>query len=135
MAKPADDMKDIVAELSQVGVKGLNHVGQVMVNTTPDGRFQIRCSPEFWERPVELSVSGQLDRRRETPSLNIDISAEMCPQAPVKGQDPDDGRQRRLVDLDTVISAPFGHYVVVGVTPISTLTSVFVVQVTPHKKQ
>lgn len=133
---PPDDLKDVVALLSKVGVKGLRQVGQVIVNTTPDGRFQVRCSPVLNKRPADLEISGEFDQQQETPTLKIELSASQAELPPATADGPPRRRgpeKKPLVDLQTVIAAPLGHYVVLGVAPVEKMTSVFIVQVTAGK--
>jgi hypothetical protein len=133
-AKPADDLKEVLGELAKIGVKELRQVGQAIVNTTPDGQFQVRCSPLLAGRPSDLEISGTLKMRQETPILNVQLSASQTEPAALGP--PGRGRPttKRLVDLGTAITAPLGHYVVLGVTPVEKMTSVFVIQVTAGQK-
>jgi len=133
--KPADDLKEVVGELSKVGVDGLRQLGQAIVNTTPDGKFQIRCSPLLAGRPSDLEISGILKLRQETAILNVQLSASQTEPA-ATGQGPPGpirATTKRLVELGTTIAAPQGHYVVLGVTPVGKMTSVFILQVTAGK--
>jgi len=130
---PPDDLKEVVGLLSKVGVKGLRQVGQVIVNTTPDGRFQVGCSPILNQRPSDLEISGEFDQQQETPTLKIELSASQVEVPPATTDAPDRRRlpeRKTLVDLQTVIAAPLEHYVVLGVAPVEKITSVFIVQVT-----
>ena len=136
-AKPADDLKEVVNELAKVGVEGLRQLGQAMVNTTPDGQFQIRCSPLLAGRPSDLEISGTLTLRQDTPVLNVQLSASQTEPAATGQGPPGPVRPttKRLVELGTtIIAAPQGHYVVLGVTPVGKMTSVFILQVTAGKQ-
>jgi hypothetical protein len=134
-AKPADDLKEVVAELSKIGVDGLRQLGQAIVNTTPDGKFQVRCSPLLAGRPADLELQGTIKLRQETPILSVQLSASQTDLAPLaESGPPGRANTRRLVDLGTTIAAPLGHYVVLGVTPVEKMTSVFIVQVTAGKQ-
>jgi hypothetical protein len=151
-AKPADDLKEVVGELSKVGVEGLRQLGQAIVNTTPDGNFQVRCSPLLAGRPADLELQGTIKLRQETPILNVQLSASQTEPAPVVARQVEGGRSgqpgapspvekvmlgrpstKRLVELQTTITAPQGHYVVLGVTPVGKMASVFILQVTASK--
>ncbi len=132
-ADPSADLKDVLDLLRLMGVKDLRQVGQVIVNSTPDGRFQIRCSPILNQRSSDLEISGEFDQQQETPTLKIELSASQVevPPATTDGWDRRRGPERKtLVDLQTVIAAPLEHYVVLGVAPVEKMTSVFIVQVT-----
>jgi hypothetical protein len=133
--KPADDLKEVVGELSKIGVDGLRQLGQAIVNTMPDGKFQVRCSPLLAGRPAGLEISGILKLRHEMPILNVQLSASQIePAAVVERGPPSRPTTKRLVDLETTIAAPLGHYVVLGVTPVGKMTSVFILQVTAAKQ-
>jgi len=133
-AKPADDLKEVVGELSKVGVDGLHQLGQAIVNTTPDGKFQVRCSPLLAGRPSELEISGILKLRQDTPILNVQLSASQTEPAAAGAPGRGGPTTKRLVELGTTIAAPLGHYVVLGVTPVEKMTSVFILQVTAGKQ-
>lgn len=107
----------------------------MLVNTTPDGRFQVRCSPVLNQRPSDLRISGQFDKQQETPTLRIELSAGQIEEAPLSESGPRRGppSSKTLVDLETVIAAPLGHYVVLGVSPVEKMTSLFILQITPGK--
>jgi hypothetical protein len=72
----------------------------------------------------QLSISGQVGGTqavgsvRARPSLDVQISAHTPMGASVQ----------QLCHLETTVKAPFGHFVILGVTPIEEVTSVFVVQ-------
>lgn len=128
--KPADDLKEVVTELGKLGVGELREVGQAIVNTMPDGSgFEISSSPTFDDSSAELRIAGELEEEDGTPKLQIQISASERAERSSSARSP----ARRLVDLETTITAPCGHYVVLGVTPVGKATSVFVVQVAPTK--
>ncbi len=132
-AEPAEDLKDVVGELSKVGVKDLGQVGQMIVNTTPDGHFEINCAPIVGQRTSDLEISGQLEGQQEKPTLKVELSASQTEMEPVATRGPVRRTSKRLVELQTSIAAPLGHYVVLGVAPVEKMTSVFVVQVTAGK--
>ena len=133
---PADDLKQVVEQLSALGVKDVRQVGQVMVNTKAEGMFQVKCSPLFESAPAELSVEGKLDAKTEPVQLSLRIAAKQRrPRAtlglfaPGDAQGRGEGGAIDLVNLDAMISPRFdGSYVVLGVAPVGHVTSVFVVQ-------
>ena len=132
-ADPTADLKGVLDPLRLMGVKDLRQVGQVIVNTTPDGQFQVRCSPVLNQRSSDLEISGEFVSRQETPTLRIQLSANQTEEAPQPGSRRGPSARETLVDLETVISAPLGHYVVLGVAPVEQMTSVFIVQIIAGK--
>jgi hypothetical protein len=143
--EPADDLGDVLAELAKVGVTGVRQVGQAMVYTLPDGQFEITASPMLEKGPTQMQIDGKLDQRQATPHLDIRLSARQVTYVPVSPDprlvrshpqakpDSQTGlkiEHKGLIDLETEIAAPLGHYVVLGVTPVGNATSVFVVRVT-----
>ena len=142
-AEPSEDLKDVVAELSKVGVTGLRQVGQAMVNTTPDGSFQVCGFPNFGEQTVQWEISGELSNLTNDGAydLSIQLAASRSAEPILPGAEATPERQpsayrqfppflrAQLADLDVQISASVQRYVVLGVTPIGSVTSAFVVQV------
>jgi hypothetical protein len=138
--EPAGDLKDVLGELEGIGVRGLRQVGQAMVYTLPNGRFQIGCAPMLDEGPAEMTIRGELDEHDGVPRLSIELSADQMIYVvqkvagePAPKLVPGAVQHKDLVKLETEIAAPPGHYVVLGVTPVGKTTSVFVVQITPSK--
>jgi hypothetical protein len=88
------------------------------VSVTPNAPFQTLGVAKL-DAPCEFTVTGRLTDKTELPGLHISITAD-CERP---------GKRQRLCNLETNISAPLGHLVVLGVTPTDASTSVFVVQV------
>jgi len=137
-AQPADDLKEVLDELAKLGVTGLRQAAQVLVNTAPSGDFQVSCAPRLDEGPTDMQIHGTLELKQGMPVLDIEITGTLLQNVPVRRslgeRHPEQiNRVQRgeLASLATKIAAPFGQYVVLGVTPAADLTSVFVVQVTP----
>jgi len=139
---PADDLKQVVEQLANLGIKDVRQVGQMVVNTLAEGQFQVRCSPLFDGAPAELTVEGKLDAKAEPIQLDLRIAAKQRrpitvglaastnPEARLEGGAVD------LVNLDTKISPRFdGSYVVLGVAPVGKVTSIFVVQTTQRPER
>ena len=133
--EPAEDLGGVLAELAKVSVTGVRQVGQVMVYTLSDGEFQISASPMLDEGPTQMQIDGKLDQRQGTPRLDIRLTGTQITYVPRRpdpllASDRPKIEHKSLIDLDTEIAAPLGHYVVLGVTPVGNATSVFVVRVT-----
>jgi hypothetical protein len=122
---PGDDLKDVVAELSRLGIKDPRQVGQMVVQNTSGGNFQIESSPVFEGQPAGFTASGalfqQLDRR-----LTMQIRISTKKMASPEGQN--------LNQLETQIVVPQKQYVVLATAPVGNITSAFVVQVTSRAK-
>jgi hypothetical protein len=124
-AKPPEDLKAVVSELAKMGVEAPGLVTQTLVTALPDTPFRVEglAGPGSTHR---LSISGKvLGRPGETNRLQISIHAHKTTKP---GSTPD-----QVGRLETEITAPPGHLVVLGMTPTATSTSVFVVQILPKK--
>ncbi|MBW3600037.1 MAG: hypothetical protein KY475_22540 [Planctomycetes bacterium] len=130
---PPRDLNNVVEELEKMGIIGLRTVAQMFVKTAEGGgAFSATGSAALAvEQTAEVQVSGQLTRKQagfwggaggrgappeEPLLLQIDIQAR------------EQENNERLADINTTITAPEGHSVVLGVTPVGAMTSVFVVQ-------
>jgi hypothetical protein len=92
---------------------------QTIVNTLANTHFETLGLAKL-DKTYTLHVEGTVvDNAGETPGLKIALHATREQGAP-------------LCSLDTKITAPPGHSVVLGVTPNELMTSAFVVQVLPR---
>lgn len=135
------DLAVVVVELSKSGITGLVQVGQVLVCAAPGAEFRLNSAPAFDDGTAELMIEGTLEEREGGPHLKLLVSASRVPPANADGPEaatskglPGGRRLQTLVDLETEIDAPHGHYVVLGAAPVGKSTSVFVVQVAPTTK-
>ena len=125
-APPADDLKDVVAELSRLGVKDVRQVGQMVVQTCSGGGFQISSQPDFVGQPDRLTAEGKLLEQSDgSLELHVSIKARKCDAQQ---------EQQNLAYVDTRIVVPQKQYVVLATAPVANMTSVFVVQVTGRPK-
>ncbi len=124
-AEPSKDIKEVVDELATIGIEGLRQVGQVIIGATPGEEFQVDSMPTLGELPTEWQISGQLDERQGAATLSVTLGVMLLSA---------DGKSQRMIGLETKISTPHGHYVVLGTTPVQGKTSVFVVQIVPSEK-
>ncbi len=118
MPAPPGDLKDVLADLAKVGVDRPRLAGQTLVSVTANRQFQARGVAKL-DRECPFSVSGRLMDQPGSPSLEISLRATRH----------NAGAGTDLCNLQTEISAPVGHRVVLGVTPTGALTSAFVIQV------
>jgi hypothetical protein len=128
-APPADDLKDVVVELSRQGIKDLRQVGEIAVQTMTgrdrSGNFQVTGSPRFGEGTAEFNASGQLSKLPNGALvMRTHISASAGPAA----------RAQNLNRIETEIVLPEKQYVVLAAAPTGSQTSVFVVQVVRSDK-
>jgi len=121
-APPADDLKDVVAELSRLGVKDVRQVGQMVVQTSSGGTFQLSSQPDFMGQPDRLTAAGRLLEQSDgSLEMYVSIKARKCDAQQ---------EQQNLAYVDTRIVVPQKQYVVLATAPVGNMTSVFVVQVT-----
>ncbi|MGO9114593.1 MAG: secretin N-terminal domain-containing protein [Thermoguttaceae bacterium] len=132
---PTDDLKDVVAELSRLGIKDPRQVGQMVVQTSSggsyQGRFEVKSSPRFGDQMADFNASGLLSERPSGPGLVMQIRLRTRKESSPEEQN--------LNEIDTQIVLPQKQYVVLATAPTGNLTSIFVVQVTevtkaPEKK-
>jgi hypothetical protein len=128
---PPADLENVVKELEKMGVTGLKTAAQVFIKTVPATPFNVSGSAVL-DQSCSLEVSGMYAPRRPGSPRAAPGAGEGKGAAPpavlqisVKAN-PYQGQP--LADLQTTITAPEGHSVVLGVSPVGELTSVFVVQ-------
>ncbi len=114
----SDDLNEVLPTLAKLGIARPRVAAQALINVTPNAQFQTRGVATL-DGPCQFTVTGRYSDKREPAGLEITIGA-MRP----RGQGPQD-----LCNIQTEISAPPGHLVVLGATPTEALTSAFVVQV------
>jgi hypothetical protein len=118
---PPDDVKEVLPGLAKLGVTRPWLNAQMLVNVQPNVQFQVKGVPSLLGS--QFSVTGSMSLEKQTPSVNVTLRA-------TRGQV--DGNQPDIANLQTEITAPVGHMVVLGVTPTDAMTSVFVLQVLPR---
>ena len=126
---PTEDLKDVVTELSRLGIKDPCQVGQMVVRTTAGrslgGSFNVKSSPRFGDQIADFSASGILSERPDgglVMEIRISTRKESSPQ------------ERNLNEVDTQIVLPQKQYIVLATAPVGNQTSAFVVQVTGGRK-
>jgi len=123
-------LPDVSLELANLGEKELRVAGQMLLNLTGEASRQFRAQGSVTlDSPATLSIDGHVhNKQRELVDLQIRIKASR--DVPVANSG---GRttSELLSEIQTQISAPKGHAVVLGVTPFKSLTSVFVVELLP----
>ncbi|OHB73172.1 MAG: hypothetical protein A2V70_09115 [Planctomycetes bacterium RBG_13_63_9] len=123
--EPSEDLEKVVAELSKVGIEDVRQIGQIMVNIAAVGSFQASGSPMLGKNATDWRVSGELSNSQGRALLEIELTAIGLVA---------DGKSKTKAELQTTVCAPYGHYVVLGVTPVQSMSSVFVVQIVPNEE-
>jgi hypothetical protein len=116
---PPDDLKEVLRGLLKLGIDQPRVAAQFVVNAQPNTNFHAKGTAKLGTSPCNVSVSGRLNSKKDPPGLEITIQASRGAA----------GGKEEICNLQTEISAPSGHLVVLGVTPTETMTSAFVVQV------
>jgi hypothetical protein len=120
-APPADDLKDVVTELSRMGVKDLRQVGQMVVQSSSGQPFHLSSLPDFAGQPTRVTASGILSEPNDG-AVGMEVRIEAT------------GATQKLSEVSTRITVPQKQYVVLATAPVGKITSVFVVQVTERTK-
>jgi len=127
---PADDLKDVVAELSRLGIKDPRQVGQMVVQTTiggsHQGKFAVKSSPRFGDQMADFNAAGLLSENPHSAGLWMQIRLQTSKEPSPPGQN--------LSQIETQIVLPEKQYVVLATAPTGNQTSAFVVQVTGDTK-
>ncbi|HWY88638.1 MAG TPA: secretin N-terminal domain-containing protein [Gemmataceae bacterium] len=132
---PGDDLKEVLPGLAKLGIAEPRVAAQFFISAKSNRAFQASGTERLY-RPVDIMVSGHFGDSREMPDMriSIEVSADSNSQGfrAKKGgaaSPPEPPTKKVLSHLETNISAPPGHLVVLGVTPMNGMTSAFVVQV------
>lgn len=120
--QPPEDLKEILPSLAKLGIDKPRLVAQTIINGTAGARFQTKGTARL-DAPCQFSVTGQLSTGKATPGMEVTIRAT---REGNRDRTPED-----ICNLQTEVSTPPGHLVLLGVTPTGSTTSVFVVQVLP----
>jgi hypothetical protein len=132
---PLDDLKEVLPGLAKLGITEPRVAAQFFISAKSNTPFLASGTGRLY-RPVDIMVSGHFGDSREMPDMRIaiEVSADSNSQGSrgKKGgavSPPEPPTKKVLSHLETNISAPPGHLVVLGVTPMNGMTSAFVVQV------
>lgn len=126
-AVPPADLESVTRELEKMGVTNLTMAAQLVVNVTEGEKFSVSGTAKVNE-PCSLQAAGLLGRTSlEQPPAGISADESWLRleiSARVTG-----GEQRQpLCTLQTTVKAPIGQSVVLGITPVQSKPSVFVLQ-------
>jgi hypothetical protein len=120
-APPPDDLKEVLPALAKLGIDRPRLAAQALVNVTPNSQFQAKGMAEL-DGPCQFSATGRFNVRGAS-SGGLDVA--------IRATRPGRNGTEELCNIQTEISAPPGHLVVLGLTPTGSSTSAFVVQVLP----
>ena len=124
-----DDLKQIESELIKLGVSAPRLAARMFVRAQPNGYFDMRSKPNIGTSPevdylVNMNVTGSIQPTDDSaaPTVELNIHAKSGTT------------NAQLASLETRISAPYRHPVVLAVSPIDKMTSVFVIQINEEEK-
>ena len=121
LAQPPDDLKEVLGELAKFGIAKPRLAAQSIVSAMENVPFRVEGSTILGDTPCMLNISGQLLEEHGKPNVRVELKAtqDAGPRA----------AKITVCSMETQVSAPLGHAVVLGMTPTSGMTSVFVVQI------
>jgi hypothetical protein len=120
---PPDDLKETLPGLAKLGIDQPRLVAQSVVTAGANSIFQTR-GVAILGRMYPFSVTGQfLDEDMRKLSITIVATASPSVKA-TQAKGPEE-----ICRVQTEITAPPGHILILGVTPTETGTSVFIIQV------
>jgi hypothetical protein len=114
------DVAKLVPVLAKLGIKHPRIASNCLVSVN-SGSFQVSGRSDFHGGAL-LRVSGNCRLENERPLLKVDLRVD-------REKSPGSPPAFSLSSIETEIHAPFGHFVVLGMTPTLDTTSVFVVQI------
>jgi hypothetical protein len=124
-APPPDDLKEVLPALTKFGIDKPRLAAQTLVSVTPDVQFQAKGVASLDGLPCQFAVTGRLvDKMEKMPVLEVTLRATR--ERATRDQQ---RTSEEIGNLQTEITAPPGHFVVLGMTPMDAMTSIFVVQV------
>ena len=126
---PPKDLENVVKELERIGITNVKMAAQLMVNAMEGEQFDASGSTSMFPPfKCNVEVSGMIFDPRTGPSSTAAANDEPVLQLGVVAQTVESREAINLCQLETVIRAPVGQSVVLGVTPIDSRQSAFVVQ-------
>ena len=141
---PSDDLKEVLPALAKLGFTEPRVAAQFVINGKPNTAFQASGTGFLPYTEVTVTLSGQFGESGER--IDMRMAIEVSGLAPNRERLARPGFGKNKADvaatplmkevldhLETNITAPPGHFVVLGVTPMYRLTSAFVVQVLGEK--
>jgi hypothetical protein len=126
------DLSPVLKELESLGINKLELAGQMMVNVSqPNSSFSVHATPEL-KQSYQLKFQGRITSQEGKP-LSMRASIDCSLQEPT-GKSDGSLATKSLANLETVIDAPLGQYIVLGTTLTGRSNSVFVLQLLPRER-
>ncbi len=119
LPSPPEDMKDVLATLAKIGFNKPRLAAQSLVSASPETQFHLKGIAGLGG-PCRFSAEGQYNGA-DTPGLSIKVNVTRDRAGTKMADD--------LCQIQTEITAPPGHFVVLGMTPTDNLTSALIVQI------
>lgn len=121
----APDLKEVEAELAKLGLTDLSMQSQVLVRGSTENHFMARANPSVQSAPIDLTLNGTFlpQSTDRMARLQLEVMARQTSAVA-------EGATLVTAMVGSTVEAPLGHFVVLGLTPIGAMSSVFVVQVT-----
>lgn len=125
---PSEDLAEVLTALKKAGVGELAMAAQAIVNVRAAGTgFDANGTAELQLGRTLFRAEGHLmDRTEEAARVEVSLTAER------ESSDPEQprlrGQVRPLTSLRTAITARPGQAIVLGMTPIDSMDSIFVIQ-------
>ena len=129
-AVPPPDLEGVTRELAKIGVTNLTMAAQIMVNVTEGEKFSASGSAKVNE-PCTLKFAGVLGEKGPAGLRQAAAPHEVPLRLEISATESSGESTRLLCQLQTAMQAPLGQSVVLGVMPVQSKPSVFVVQVLP----
>lgn len=135
-SQPVVDLQPVVKELENIGIKDLQIVNQTVLRFLDrpfeaEGSAMLRVGEgsAVREYPCTFEISGS-STAAQGGRIQLGIRVKtVSPDREKKGHTV----KEPLVSVNTEVATPPGHFAVLGVSSSHTLTSAFVIQVTPVK--
>jgi len=123
---PPADLKEVVDELAKISITDLSLVDQTVITATGE-EFKVESAPELIGYPPRLRFEGRfLAEAKDASSRQLSVRIEVDSRETSSQTGPG-------CRLESTIAAPVGHSVVLGVTSMRNMASVFVLQLLPAK--
>jgi hypothetical protein len=124
-ADPPKNLEKVLNTLkSKAGVGDLKLAAQFLLNSSGVGGRQLRATgtTTISSGRADIDLNATIDEASDrNPRLEFEVNVRQANQQ----------RSSEICRLYTVLSAPPGHPVVLGMTPIDSMESVFVIEILP----
>lgn len=120
---PPSDLKEVMPVLAKLGMDRPRLAAQTLVHASANHPFVTQGVSKLTANPSQFDVSGRYLVQGDSASLFVKVSIWRAPNNVLVQQN----------SIETTITAPPGHFVVLGVTPLENLMAAYVVQVLPRE--